>query len=53
MCERTVLRFSISLRGTFSDSIAFAVIKKYGKGALVQITTLFGPIYHVTYRSVL
>ena len=37
MCKLKVLRFCISLRETFSNSIAFTVINKYGKGVVVQI----------------
>ena len=37
---------------TFSNSIAFKVINKYGKGAVVQISTVFGPVYHVACQSV-
>ena len=37
MCEQTVLRFCILIRETFSNSIAFGVINKHGKGASVQI----------------
>ena len=47
MCQQTVLRFCISLRETFSNSIAFTVINKYGKGAGFQISIVFGPVYHV------
>ena len=38
---------------TFSNSIALAVINKYDKGALVQISTVFGPVYHLTCPRVL
>ena len=34
-----------SLREIFSNSIAFTVINKYGKGGVVQISTVFGPPY--------
>ena len=41
--------FSISVRETFSNSIAFTVINKY---AAVHISTVLGPIYHVACRRV-
>ena len=47
MCYQTVLRFFMSLRETFSNSITFTVISIYGKAAVVQIKTVFLPIYHV------
>ena len=31
----------------FSNSIAFTVINKDAKGAVVEVSTVFGPIYHV------
>ena len=43
----------ISLRVTFSNLIAFTVINKYGKTAVVQIWTLFGRVYHVSCWRVL
>ena len=47
MCYRTVLSFSISLKETFSNAITFRVINEYGKGAFVQIATVFQRICHV------
>ena len=47
MSLQTVLRFFISLKGTFSNAITFTVINKYGKGAVVQIAMLFQPICYV------
>ena len=41
------------IRETFWTGIAFAGINKYGKGAVVQLWTVFWPVYHVTYRRVL
>ena len=46
-CVNKVLKFSISLRETFSDSRSFAMVNKSGKGALVKISTVFGSVYHV------
>ena len=48
MGKQTVPRFFISLRETFSTSIAFERINKHGKGAVVQISTVFWPVYCVT-----
>ena len=31
----------------------FAVINKYGKGAVARIATVIGPVYHVAYGGVL
>ena len=42
----------MSLRENFSNSIQFTVINKCGKGAVVQITTVFRPIYYVACRKV-
>ena len=53
MCEQTVLRFPVSLRGTLSNSLTFTVIIKYGKGAAIKTESVFGPVYHVAYRGVL
>ena len=53
MCEKTVLRFCISLRVTFSDSVGFTVPNKYGKRVVFQILAVLGPIYHVACPRVL
>ena len=47
ICQQTFLRICISLREAFSGSTAFTVSNKYGKGGVVQISTLFGHPYHV------
>ena len=39
-----MLRFCIPLRETLSSSISFTVINKYGKGAALQISPLFGTV---------
>ena len=52
MCYQTVLKFCISLRVTFSNSIAFTVINKYDKPTAVYISTVLGPIYHVACPTV-
>ena len=48
-----MLKFCISLRETFSTKIVFTGINKYGKGAVVQIWTVFWPVSHVTCGRVL
>ena len=53
MCSQTVLRFWISLRMTFSTSVAFTVINKYEKRSAVLILTVFGPVYSVACPRVL
>ena len=47
------MRFCIALKETFSNSITFTVISKYGRGAAVQNATVFGPVYHAAFRRVL
>ena len=37
----------MSLRETLSNSITFTLINEYGKGAVVEIETVFWPVYHV------
>ena len=39
-----MLRLYILLRDIFSNSIAFTVINKYGKGGAVGISTIFAPL---------
>ena len=41
----------MSLKGTLSNSITFTVINEYGKGAAVEIESIFRPVYHVAYRE--
>ena len=50
---KTILRFCLSLRETFSNLIALTVISKSGKSGAIQISALFDTIYHVTCQSVL
>ena len=38
---------------TLSDSITFKMITKYGNGAVVQMGTVFEPVYHVSCQRVL
>ena len=45
--------FFISLRETFSNGIAFTLINRYGKGAVVQISAVFWPVEHVTFPRIL
>ena len=49
----TVLRFCISLRGTFQNPIAFTVINEYDKRAGFQIYTVFETVHHVACTRVL
>ena len=49
----TVLRIFISLSATLSTIVVFTGINKYGKGAVIQISTVFWSVYHVTFRRVL
>ena len=44
MCEETVIRSCISLEETFSNPFTFKMISKYGKGAVLHIGTVFGPV---------
>ena len=37
----------------FFHSITFKMITKYGNGAVVQIATVFEPVYHVSCQRVL
>ena len=53
MCYQTVLGFCVSLKETFCNVFTSTVIDKYGKGAIVQIATVFRPICHVVCRSFL
>ena len=52
MSWQTVIRFCMSLRETFSSSITFSQINKYGKYRVVQIATVFRPIYRVACHRV-
>ena len=47
------MRFCIALKETFSNSITFTVISKYGTGAVIQNPTVFGPVYHAAFRRAL
>ena len=41
---KTVSRFCIELKDTFSNAITFTLIKKYVKGSVDPIATVFGPL---------
>ena len=43
----------MSLRVIFSNTITFAVINQYSKGASVEIESVFRPFYNVACRGVL
>ena len=47
MFQQAVLGFFISPKDTFSNLIMSRVINQYGKGAVIQIATVFRPISHV------
>ena len=53
MCEQTVSGFCVSLKETFSNATTFKVINKYCKGAVIQIATMFRPIFLVVFLRVL
>ena len=42
-----VLKRSPKIKETFSKSIILTMINKYDKGAVMQISTVFRPVYHV------
>ena len=52
-----VLRKSLKnlhiIKSDFSHSTVFTVINKYGKGAAIQISNVFGPVYYVACPRVL
>ena len=43
----------VTNRDFFLNSIFFTVLHKYGKGAIVEIETVFQHVYHVACRGVL
>ena len=47
VCYQTPLRFQISLREKFSKSSPLRVMKKYDETSLMQISEVFGTLYHV------
>ena len=53
MCWQTLIRLWFWLKPTFSDSITFKMITKYGTCAVVQIATVFECVYHVACQRVL
>ena len=50
---KAVKRFGIFLRETFFNSIDLAVINQYDEGAVMQISTVLGHVYHVACQRVL
>ena len=52
MRKQTVLGLCISVREIFSDPIAFTDINKYGKCAVVMISTVVLPAHHARCESV-
>ena len=53
VCQQTVLRFCIFVRESFGMTITLAVINKYGKGAVLDISRMFGRFYPVAFRRIL
>ena len=53
MCQQTLIRLCIWLKQTFSDSITFKMIAKSGNGPVIQIATVFEPVYHVAWQRLL
>ena len=51
MCSQTVLRFCISPREIFSNSIAFTLINRYAKAAVIQISSVFGPFIMLLFEG--
>ena len=47
MCYEVVPRFSMLIKVTFSNSLSLVAINKYDKGAVTQISTVLGHVYHV------
>ena len=43
----------MSLTDTLSNSITFTLINEYGKGVVVEIESVFRPVYHVACQRVL
>ena len=53
MCERTGLRFHITLGETFSKSTSLRMMKKHDKSTVTEISQVFGTISHFDCESVL
>ena len=53
MCSQTDSGFWILLRETFCNSTAMQLINKYAKGAVVQISVVFGRACHVAFPRVI
>ena len=53
MRQQAVPRFGMSIRETFSSSVALAVSNEFGQGAVMQISTVLQEVYYVAYRTVL
>ena len=47
MCQEAVPRFRILIRVTFSNSLFLVAINEFHKGAVTQISTVLGHVYHV------
>ena len=51
MSEQVVPRFGISIRKTFSNTISLPVTNEYNKGAVMQISTVIGRVYHLLFKG--
>ena len=52
MCKQAVPRFGMSITESFPNSIDLAVINAYDKGAVIQILTVLGHVYHIAVGSI-
>ena len=43
----------MSIRETFSNSIDLALINESDRGAVMQISTMLGHVYHIAYGSIM
>ena len=44
-------RFWMSIRGTFFNSVSFAMTNEYDKGAAKHIATVLGHVYHIAFEA--
>ena len=51
MCKEAVLRFGMGIREIFWNTISLPVTNEYEKGAVMQISTELGHVYHVAFRG--
>ena len=53
MFQEAVPRFDMLIIETLSNSISFAVINEFDKGAVTQTSRVLGHVYHVDFQRVL